>query len=152
MSKLKIYVKSIFVPVFIGGIVGLLISNYMDYGELIKPALAPPGIVFPIVWTILYILMGISYGILESNGLTDSDVDLIYCLQLFFNALWPIIFFALKWRFIAYLWILILIVLITLMIIKFYERNKLAGLLQIPYLIWVLFASYLNLSIFLLNN
>ena len=152
MSKLKIYVKSIFVPVFIGGIVGLLISSYMDYGELIKPALAPPGIVFPIVWTILYILMGISYGILDSNGLTDSDADLIYCLQLFFNALWPIIFFALKWRFIAYLWILILIVLITLMIIKFYERNKLAGLLQIPYLIWIVFASYLNLSIYFLNK
>ena len=152
MSKFKVFFKSILVPVILGGIVGIFISQFMDYNSLNKPPFAPPGIVFPIVWTILYILMGISYGILDSNGLTDSDVDLIYCLQLFFNALWPIIFFALKCRFIAYLWILILIVLITLMIIKFYERNKLAGLLQIPYLIWVLFASYLNLSIFLLNN
>ena len=152
MSKFKIFVKSILVPVIIGAIVGFLISNYMDYNTLNKPFLSPPAIVFPIVWTILYVLMGISYGILQINQLNDPDIDLIYYSQLFFNALWSIIFFVFKWRFIAYLWILILIVLITVMIIKFYERNKLAGLLQIPYLIWVLFASYLNLSIFLLNN
>ena len=85
MEKLKIYAKSILIPVIIGGIVGILISNYIDYDSLIKPFLAPPSIVFPIMWTILYILMGISYGILKSKNLLNSEIKWIYYLQLFVN-------------------------------------------------------------------
>lgn len=96
MSKTKIYVKSILIPVFIGGIVGLIISGSIDYNSLQKPFLAPPSILFPIVWTILYILMGVSYGILESKSLIEPKTKFIYYLQLFVNATWSIIFFTLK--------------------------------------------------------
>ncbi len=152
MEKLKIYAKSILLPVIIGGIVGILISNYIDYDSLIKPFLAPPSIVFPIMWTILYILMGISYGILKSKNLLNSEIKWIYYLQLFVNAMWSIIFFIWKWRFFAFLWIILLDVLVIILVIKFYQKNKISGLLQIPYLLWTLFASYLNLSIYLLNK
>ena len=152
MSKLKIYLKSILVPIIVGGISGLIISKSIDYNSLIKPPLSPPSIVFPIVWTILYILMGVSYGILKDKKLLDEKSKIIYYLQLFVNALWPILFFTLKYRLFAFIWIILLDILVIIMIIDFYKKNKLSGILQIPYLIWVLFASYLNLFIYLLNK
>ena len=152
MSKFKTYAKAILIPVIVGGIVGFLISGSMDYETLKQPPLAPPSIAFPIVWTILYILMGISYGILDSKGLVDSKVNNIYYAQLFVNALWPIAFFVFKLRFFAFLWILLLLALIIAMIKTFYEKDKTSGLLQIPYLIWTAFATYLNLAIYLLNR
>ena len=152
MDKIKIYAKSILIPVIIGGIVGIIISKFIDYKTLQKPFLAPPSIIFPIVWTILYILMGISYGILKSNSKIDSVTDFVYYLQLGVNALWSIFFFVLKWRLFAFIWILLLAGLVILMIIQFYNKNKIAGLLQIPYLLWVLFASYLNFGVYILNR
>ena len=152
MSKLSIYIKSILIPLIVGVIVSFIISPFMDYGSLEKPPLAPPGIVFPIVWTILYVLMGVSYGILKSNKLTDKSINKIYYTQLFVNALWSIFFFVLKCRLFSFIWILLLAVLILVMIVRFYEKNKIAGLLQIPYLLWVLFASYLNFGFYILNR
>ena len=152
MSGFKIYSKSILIPVAIGGVVGLIISNFMDYGSLEKPILAPPGIAFPIIWTILYILMGISYGILESNSNIDCNVNLIYYSQLFLNALWPIFFFVFKWRLFSFIWLLLLVFLVLLMVIRFYLKDTKAGILQIPYLLWTIFASYLNLFTYILNK
>ena len=152
MSKFKIFAKSILIPLLIGGIVGFFISNSIDYNSLEKPCLAPPSILFPIMWTILYILMGISYGILESKNLIDLKSKFIYYFQLFVNAMWSIIFFILKWRLFAFIWILLLDILVIIMILDFYKKDKASGLVQIPYLIWSLFASYLNLSIYLLNK
>lgn len=152
MSKLKIYGKSILIPVVLGGIVGLLISGSIDYNSLQKPVLAPPSILFPIIWTILYILMGVSYGILKSNELVDSEINLIYYGQLIVNLLWPIFFFTFKWRLFAFIWILLLVFLVAFMIIKFYDKNKLSAILQIPYLLWTLFATYLNFFVYLLNR
>ena len=152
MSKTRIYIQSILIPVLVGVVVSLVTSEAMDYSMLQRPPLAPPGAVFPIVWTILYVLMGVSYGILKSNNETDQEIDLIYYLQLGVNALWSIIFFSLKWRFFAFLWIILLAVLVIDMIRKFYNRNQIAGLLQIPYIIWIVFAGYLNLAIYLLNR
>lgn len=152
MDKVKIYIKSILIPVIIGGIVGLIISPAINYNELKQPFLAPPSIAFPIVWTILYILMGVSYGILESNNLIDEKTNRIYYIQLAVNALWSIFFFLFKWRLFSFIWIILLAVLVVLMIIDFYKKNKVAGLLQIPYLLWVLFASYLNIAIYILNR
>ena len=149
---LKTFTKSIAIPVILGAIVGFIISGSIDYNSLQKPFLAPPSIVFPIVWTILYILMGISYGILESKSQADSSIKLIYYSQLFVNALWSVLFFYLKWRFFAFLWLVFLIALILIMIKTFYNKNKVSGLIQIPYLLWTLFADYLNLSIYLLNR
>ena len=152
ISKFKVYAKSIIFPVLGGLIIGLIISRFIDYNSLIKPPFSPPSIVFPIVWTILYILMGISYGILKFNALTDAETDFIYYLQLFFNYLWSIIFFVFKWRLFAFIWIVLLVLLVIFMTLKFYSKNKIAGLLQIPYIIWVLFATYLNLFVYLLNR
>ena len=152
MSKFKIFAKSILIPVIVGGIVGLITSNAINYNELIQPAFAPPSFLFPIVWTILYVLMGVSYGILENKGLNDSEINSIYYLQLTLNALWSFIFFVFKWRLFAFIWILILDALVIDMIIKFYKKDKTAGLLQIPYLIWILFATILNFFVYLLNR
>ena len=124
MSKARIYIKSILIPVLVGVVIGLITSDAMNYSMLIKPPLAPSGAVFPIVWTILYVLMGVSYGILKSNNQTDQEIDLIYYLQLGVNALWSIIFFSLEWRFFAFLWIILLAVLVIDMIRKFYNRNS----------------------------
>lgn len=152
MNKIGIYIKSILIPVIVGGVVGIIVSQFMDYNLLQKPFLAPPSIVFPIVWTILYITMGISYGILKSKNLTDKEIDWIYYWQLAINALWSIIFFVFKWRFFALIWIILLVIAVIMMIVKFYAKDKTAGLLQIPYLLWVIFASYLNLAFYILNR
>lgn len=152
MSKIKIYAKSILIPVIIGGVIGLIISRSIDYNSLQKPPLSPPSILFPIVWTILYVLMGISYGIIDSKSLIELKTKIIYSLQLFVNATWSLNFFTLKWRLFAFIWIIILDVLVIVMIIDFFKKNKTAGLLQIPYLLWIIFASYLNLGVYLLNK
>ena len=152
LNKFKTYFKAILIHVLVGGIVGFFISGSIDYNSLEKPFLSPPSITFPIVWTILYILMGISYAILESNSLVNSKINSIYYLQLFFNALWPIAFFLLKWRLFAFIWIIILAVLIIIMIARFYEKQKTAAWLQVPYLLWALFATYLNFGVYLLNR
>lgn len=152
MFNFKIYAKAILIPIIVGGLVGLITSNAIKYNTLIKPVLAPPSILFPIVWTILYTLMGISYGILESKKLINPEIKFIYYFQLFINALWPIAFFVLEWRLFAFIWLLLLIVSVIIMVIRFYKQNKLAGLLQIPYLVWLIFAAYLNLAIYLLNS
>ena len=152
MNKIKIYIKSIAIPVIIGGIVGFAISSSIDYNSLERPFLSPPSIAFPIVWSILYLLMGVSYGILKSKKLTTTEIDWIYYIQLGVNSLWSIFFFLAKWRLFSFIWIIILAILIIVMILKFYNKNKLAALLQIPYFWWVLFASYLNIAIYILNK
>ena len=138
-------------PVVGGAIIGLITSGYMDYRDMVKPPLSPPGIVFPIVWTVLYILMGISYFIATKEKEDNKELDQIYLLQLFVNFLWPIIFFVLGMYFTAFLWIVLLIILVVAMIKELFKNNKISGYLQIPYLIWQLFATYLNLGITLLN-
>lgn len=152
MKNLGVFIKSILIPLIVGGIVGIIIFPFMDYNDLIKPFLAPPAILFPIVWTILYILMGVSYGILKSNLSIDSTSNIIYYSQLFVNALWPIFYFVFKIRLFSFIWIIILALLVIAMIVNFYKKNKIAGLLQVPYLLWVLFASYLNLFTYILNK
>ena len=138
-------------PIIGGVIVGLITSGYMDYKNMVKPPLSPPSIVFPIVWTILYILMGISYFLATKDNENNKELDQIYLLQLLVNFLWPIIFFVLRMYFTAFFWIILLLVLVISMIKELLKNNKISGCLQIPYLIWLLFATYLNIGIFLLN-
>ena len=142
---MKNLIKSILIPVILGGIIGLIINPFMNYQSLNKPPLSPPGLTFPIVWTILYIIMG--YSFYKQFNQNKS----IYYTQLIFNLLWSIFFFVFKWYLFSFLWIIFLIILVIIMIKKFYKENKLSGLLNIPYLIWLLFASYLSLGIYLLN-
>ena len=141
----------LFFPLLIGGIVGFLISGNIDYNSLVKPPLAPPKILFPIVWSIIYLFMGISYFILKRKGDNLEFESKIYYIQLFVNALWSIIFFLLKWRFVAILWIILLDSLVISIIYLFYKKVKISGYLNILYLVWVLFATYLTIGIYILN-
>lgn len=152
MSKIKIYVRSILLPLLTGSIISIIISGSIDYNNLIQPPLSPPALLFPIVWTILYTLMGVSDGLLTTNSLHDDTSKFVYYLQLVVNALWSIIFFRLKWRFFAFLWIIGLAILIMKMIAEFYKKNKLSAFLQIPYLLWTIFATYLNFATWFLNK
>ena len=152
MSKLRNYATAIAVPLLLGAAVGFLTMGSMDYDSLNHPPLSPPGILFPIVWTILYILMGVSYGMIRQTGRPESSFLLIYYLQLGVNLLWPIAFFLLKWRLFAFFWIILLDVLVLVMVFKFYSKDRTTGLLQIPYAVWVIFATYLNLGVYLLNK
>lgn len=150
----KSLIISLLISLGVGGLSALLTMGSMDiYKYLDKPPLAPPSIVFPIVWTILFILMGISaYLIYNSNSEYKQKALLIYGIQLLVNFIWPIFFFVLNYRLIALFIIIILLILIIIMIIKFYKINKLAAYLQIPYLLWVSFATYLNLGFYILNR
>ena len=152
MSKFKIYAPSILIPVLLGAAVGLLTRNPQGFEMLQKPPLSPPAWLFPVAWTILYILMGVSYGLLKEKGLADNTAKGVYYAQLAVNLLWPFAFFLLQWRLFAFIWLILLIILVIAMIAVFYKRDKTAALLQIPYLIWLLFAGYLNLAIYLLNG
>lgn len=123
----------------------------MDYNNLIKPTLSPPGIVFPIAWTIIYLLIGISYTLLKEKGEIPEETKKLYYVQLVFNYLWTFIFFVFRLRLLSVLWIIILDVLVIIMTYQFYKQNKLSGILLIPYVLWLLFATYLNISIYFLN-
>ncbi len=155
-GKIKPYVIGILIPLAVGGLSAFFTRNSMNlYETTVKPDLAPPAIIFPIVWTVLYILMGIGSTIVynsSANGIEKSNALFIYRLQLAFNFFWSIIFFNMRAFLFSFIWLVVLWVLIIVMIIKFYNINKLAGLLQIPYLLWVTFAGYLNLMIYLLNK
>lgn len=147
MNKFKLFI-AILIPVVIGGIVGFIINPYIDYNSLVQPPLSPPSIVFPIVWTILYVLMGISYYLLKNPSKKEK---IIYFIQLGVNALWSVFFFIGKFYLFSFIWIVLLDVLVIFMIGIFYHNNKASAYLQIPYLIWILFATYLNLGIYILN-
>jgi tryptophan-rich sensory protein len=152
MKKFLNYLISIAIPVAVGAIVGVIMANFIDYEVLKQPPLAPPQILFPIMWTILYIIMGISYGILRDKGLLDKKSNILYFAQLFVNALWSIIFFIWKLRLLAIFWIVLLAVLVIAMIVDFIKKNKVAGLLQIPYICWTSFATYLTIAFYVLNK
>lgn len=152
-EKIKTYAFAVLVPLLLGAAVGLLTSGSMkSYDGLMKPVLSPPAILFPIAWSILYALMGYSQGRLKWMRLNTPDTDTIYYAQLVVNLLWPILFFTLSWRLFAFIWIILLDILAILMTLRFYRRDKPAGLLQLPYCLWLLFASYLNLATYLLNR
>lgn len=140
------------IPLILGLIVGFLSRPTASYEALVKPFFSPPGFVFPIVWTILYLLMGISsYLIAQSNNPRRYPALITYMEQLFVNLAWSPIFFTLNFRFLAFLWILFLIYLVVKMIVQFKRVSHRAAYLQIPYLLWLIFAALLNFSIVILN-
>jgi len=151
----KMLALFIFIALLAGGIGALLGGNMDDFESLNKPPFSPPAILFPIVWTILYVLMGISSYIICSNK-TDqkfkNKASMIYILQLIVNSLWSLFFFRLNMLLFAFIWLLLLIILVIIMIVKFYNIKPIAAYLQIPYILWLLFAAVLNFSIYLLNR
>ena len=152
MKNKWILAKNILMPIILGGIVGLIISKFMDYNTLQKPPLSPPGFIFGIVWSILYLLMGIAYGILVYKGKSDEEISKIYWTQLVVNLIWPILFFVFKLRLFSSVWIILLLILVIDMIIKFYKKDKIISYSQIPYLLWIMFATYLNIGVYILNK
>lgn len=149
LKKLILYIG---ITVLIGSIPSFFIKIGDTYKSLNRPPLSPPGIIFPIVWTILFILMGISiYRVMQTNSNRKKDARLLYFIQLIVNALWTPIFFGFRNYFLGFLWIIMLIVLVITMIIMFNKIDKISAYLNIPYLLWLVFALYLSFGVFLLN-
>lgn len=153
-SKIKTYAVSIAVALAVGGLSALLTGDSMEkYKALRQPPLAPPGWVFPVVWTILFVLMGVGAAMVCLSGSSSKKKPIaIYGLQLTVNFFWTILFFLLEARLFAFFWLLLLLGLAVWMAVSFARVNKTAGLLQIPYTLWLLFAGYLNLAVYLLNG
>lgn len=151
--NIKKLISYIVITLLVGSFFTLFIMDSFNiYNTMDKPFLSPNKIVFPIVWSVLYILMGISlYIVSESKYLNKDKSYLLYILQLLVNSVWPLFFFKFRLFFVSFLIVLLLIYLVIKLILEFYKINKLAAYLQIPYLLWLIFASYLSLGVFLLN-
>lgn len=153
MIKLKELIISILIPLAFGGIGFLLGGSPEIYATIAKPAFAPPAWIFPVVWNILYILMGISFYIIyNSNSIYREKAIKVFFIQLIVNALWSLLFFRLELYLLSTLWIMFLIMLVAYMIYLFAKVDKKSGYLQIPYLIWLIFACILNFVVYFLNR
>lgn len=149
--KLSQKLLYILTPLIGGSIVGLIINKSIDYNYLVNPPLSPPSYLFPIVWSILYLLIGISYYIYRKNNNDNPLTIKLYYIQLILNYLWSIIFFTLKLRTLAVIWIIVLAITIIYLMIRFYKEERTSFYLFIPYILWLLFATYLNIGIVVLN-
>ena len=152
-DRWKLYIGFCLFPLAIGALSALLSSSGMSqYDMLTPPPLSPPGILFPIVWTVLFLLMGIgSARVYEKCCQGCPNALQVYSIQLALNFFWSIFFFSFQWRFFAFLWLLLLLGAVLSMMRCFYRVDRLSAYLQIPYVFWVLFAGYLNLGFALLN-
>lgn len=160
-KKVNIFklVIAVIIPLAVGMLSSFITKDaMMTFNSMKKPPLAPPGILFPIVWSILYVLMGISsYIIFEYYGKDDANLKLknkcllIYAIQLIFNFFWSIIFFKFKLYFVALVWLIILWMFVLALIVECKNISRVASILLIPYLIWITFAAYLNIGIAIIN-
>ena len=152
----KKLIVSLLIPLAVGGLSAFITRGDMDiYTKIERPPLSPPGKLFPIVWSILYFLMGVSlYIIWNSRARTDEKRSAIifFALQLFMNFIWSPIFFSMQQYLLGFVVLVILWIFIIAMIISFKRISPIAAYLQIPYLLWVTFAGYLNLGIYILNR
>lgn len=142
------------IPLAVGGLSALVSGGMADYQVMNQPPLSPPGWLFPVVWTVLYLLMGYaSYRVLTSGAPAEqiNKALTLYGAQLFLNFIWSPIFFGLQWYWAAFLVLIGLWVLIYLTMRAFSQIDERAGDLLLPYLLWVTFAGYLNLGVALLN-
>lgn len=150
--KIKELIINIAIPNIVGFISSILSKVSTNFDSFTKPQWTPPGIVFPIVWTILYVLMGVSsYLIYNSNTTYKYDALKVYGINLLINGLWSIIFFRLKLFLLAFILVIVLIGLTIIMIYKYYKIDKIAAYLQIPYLLWLIVALLLSYNVFILN-
>lgn len=154
--KLRQLVLCIGIPLAVGGLSGWVTRGAMeDFQALNQPPLSPPGWLFPVVWTVLFVLMGIaSYLVVRSQGpekLVKRALT-FYGIQLGFNFLWSILFFNLGLYLVSFFWLVLLWCLILLTTLQFSALDRHTFWLMLPYLAWVAFAGYLNLGIFWLNR
>ena len=152
----KTLIKCILLPLVVGAVSGFFTRNGMkDFMQIAQPALTPPPWVFPIVWTILYIMMGIaSYNVLvaEADSKSKATALSLYGAQLFFNFWWSIVYFNLKNYLFAFIWLIAMWLLIIATTLEFRKISKKAALMMIPYLLWTTFAAYLNYGVYVLNR
>lgn len=156
-KSIKVWQLIVFMalPLAVGFISSMLTRNAMvSFSEMNKPMLAPPAWLFPVAWTVLYLMMGAaSYLVFIS----DADRRLkcislaIYGGQLIFNFFWSIIFFSFKEYMFAFVWLVVLWIMVLMMMLLYLKISKAAAYMTIPYLAWLTFAGYLNLSIYMLN-
>lgn len=154
-SNFKKLLICLAIPLAIGGLSALLSGGMASYRDLRQPPLSPPGWLFPVVWTVLYLLMGYaSYRILGSGGsrIAIRSALTLYGAQLFFNLLWSPVFFGLQWRLAAFFILLVLWIFILLTLRAFQALDSKAADLLLPYLLWVTFAGYLNFGAYVLNR
>ena len=155
-SKTKSYVFFILFTLAVGGLSALLTKDNMNiYDKITTPSFAPPAIVFPIAWGILYVLMGISmaivYNVGKEKNMSSFAPLVLYFAQITVNFFWSIIFFNKQNFLFSFVWLLLLLFLVVLQTRAFYAFSKTAAYLQIPYILWLIFAAVLNYSIFILN-
>lgn len=154
--KIKQLIIAVALPLAIGGLAAFLTKDSICiFGAVRKPPLAPPDWLFPVAWTVLYILMGVASYLVYTSDASSPRKDRalsFYAIQLGVNFLWPIIFFNLQMYLAAFLVLILLWLLIVICIVLFYYISDTAGKLLIPYLLWVSFAGYLNLGIHLMNR
>lgn len=152
---IKLLAKCIAIPLLVGIVAAIISGGGMEVFESVnKPPLSPPAWLFPVVWTILYILMGISSYLVLTSGAEENEISkamTIYGYQLAVNFLWPTFFFNFQWYLFSFLWLVLLWVLVLVMIIRFWRIDRTAAYLNIPYLVWLTFAGYLNLGIWWMN-
>lgn len=150
MIKARSLIKNILISSGIGLLAAFFTGNFSNvYDQIARPALAPPAWLFPIVWTVLYVFMGISAYIINEEKSQRSAVSsalATYYLQLAINFIWPFLFFNFRLFRFSFIWLVGLWILVLVMMIKFYKINKTAAYLQLPYLAWLTFAAYLNFS------
>lgn len=152
MIRWKKLFVCIAIPLAVGILAAALTRNQMELFDTVqKPVLMPPGWIFSVVWTVLYILMGTASYFVLTSGKSKNTALRVYGLQLAVNFFWSILFFNLQQYQLSFFWLLLLWLLVFITTILFYQLSKLAGYLMLPYLLWVTFAGYLNLSISLLN-
>ncbi len=155
LTKIKPYIISVFIALGVGGLAAFITRNSMDiYEEIITPPLAPPSILFPIVWTVLYILMGISAAMIFKSCAARKEKTAAlttYASSLAVNFAWSIIFFNFNAFLIAFIWLLFLLYLVIKTVLLYKPLNSVSAYLQIPYVLWVIFAGYLNFAIWILN-
>ncbi len=152
--QLKKLLIALGLPLAVGGLAALLSGGMEDYGQMVKPPLSPPGWIFPVVWTALYLLMGYASYLVWTSDAPEAQKKqalLLYGAQLLANFIWPLLFFGGRMYLAALVLLVVLWVLILLTIRAFSGISERAGDLLIPYILWVSFAAYLNLGIFLLN-
>ena len=149
-KNIKVYAFLIILTLAGGMLAGFLNSNGINEfnTSVIKPPFTPPPIAFPIAWTILYIMMAVGAARVK---ILDGEI-FVYYMQLAFNYFWVFIFFGAGAYMLSFIWIIVLIIFILIMAVSFYRVDAAAGLLQAPYLMWTLFAAYLNFGTYLLNR
>lgn len=155
-TDLKLLLKCVAIPLVVGAISAFVTRSGMKaFEDMNQPPLTPPQWVFPVVWSILYIFMGIASYLVAVSGATEEDkkkANTFYFYQLVVNFLWPVFFFQFQWFLFAFLWLVLLLVLVFITKKLFCAIDKRAGYLFFPYMIWLIFAGYLNLGVWILNR